>query len=255
MWPVWLRKHVPPELTRHGSLNTLVHPDRRRIPVEKFRTGDALSRTVRVVCGPCNNGWMSRLQQETKPLLVPMLRGERITLRLKQQKLLTAWIAMTVMTGEFTEPNNTAISLADRQRLMRYGTLPTHWKIWIGRCSGLLDQPRWHHRVMTFAEDETKLPISEAPPVHNTQTTTIRLGEHLIIHVMSSHVAKRIIRLWPLPGAVAPALQQLFPHREKIVVWPTRQLLSGPDVLFLANRFFEQAALFLVRASLPGFDG
>jgi hypothetical protein len=36
---------------------------------------DPLSSQVRVVCGPCNSGWMSQLQNQAKPFLTPLFEG------------------------------------------------------------------------------------------------------------------------------------------------------------------------------------
>jgi hypothetical protein len=183
-----------------------------------------------------------------------MLRGEPVILYSKQQKLLSAWIAMTVMTGEFSEPDNTAIPIGERQRLMDEWTLPTHWRIWIGRCANVLDQPRWHHRIMTFGKLDAQLPIGEPVPPSNTQTTTIRLGEHLIIHVMSSEVAKRIVRLWKFPPGIAPALQQISPSLNAAVSWPRKRILARGEIMLLADHFFDRANSLSIRASLPGFE-
>lgn len=40
---------------------------------------------VRMVCAECNSGWMSGLEERVKPVLEPMIRGQRVTLNPEQQ--------------------------------------------------------------------------------------------------------------------------------------------------------------------------
>src|SRR5688572_1073913 len=44
---------------------------------------------IRKVCERCNNGWMSRLEGETKPILLPLMRANRTTVSLADQLILS----------------------------------------------------------------------------------------------------------------------------------------------------------------------
>lgn len=46
---------------------------------------------LRKVCATCNNGWMSRIENWTNPLLIRMIRGESIVLSPSQRRLIAAW--------------------------------------------------------------------------------------------------------------------------------------------------------------------
>jgi hypothetical protein len=72
-----MRHYIPRVLAEHGVEYGTVYPDRVSKVVE-WRAGDTHSRTIKRVCKSCNSGWMSRLQQAAKPILVPMLMGEAI---------------------------------------------------------------------------------------------------------------------------------------------------------------------------------
>src|SRR6266852_3789939 len=58
-------------------------------PVDSLREGR--------VCGPCNNGWMSNLEQQAQPFLSPLFTGARTVVELtsKERAILAKWTAKT----------------------------------------------------------------------------------------------------------------------------------------------------------------
>lgn len=52
---------------------------------------------VRNVCGPCNNGWMSRLEGRAKPLLIELMnmRASLLQLSDEERTVLSAWAVKT----------------------------------------------------------------------------------------------------------------------------------------------------------------
>jgi hypothetical protein len=79
--------------------------DKRELIKGKLE-GDIHTQTVKL-------GWMSRLQEAVRPILIPMLKGERITLHRKQQTILARWVAVNVMTAEYTDKNACSSNPAD----------------------------------------------------------------------------------------------------------------------------------------------
>jgi len=55
---------------------------------------------VHVVCTSCNNGWMSRLEEAYKPLLLRLLAGRPVTLSLEEQRLVSRWALKTAIVAE-----------------------------------------------------------------------------------------------------------------------------------------------------------
>lgn len=53
---------------------------------------------VRDICTTCNNGWMSQLEEQVKPILTPMLRDQPRTLTAPEQHLLATWATKTALT-------------------------------------------------------------------------------------------------------------------------------------------------------------
>jgi len=50
------------------------------------------------VCHVCNNGWMSELENRTKPLLIPMIRGNACQLSVQNQRQISAWTQLKCLT-------------------------------------------------------------------------------------------------------------------------------------------------------------
>jgi hypothetical protein len=240
MWADWLRAYIPRTMTEHHYRSVLMYPEGEEVSLKR-QTGDPHSRRIKCVCEPCNTGWMSRLQEDTKPFLVPMLTGTSMGLHRRAQTILAAWIAMTAMVAEFSNPERLGILQADRDWLQTHRTAPAHWRIWLGRQSRRHTHMYWHN-VLTFTADQKveRVPRSFVPE-GNTQSTTICLGQHLLIHVMSSEIARRIIRLWRLPSQTRRGLSQIWPIKSG-VVWPPSSgfIFNDLGVRFLADEFYNR---------------
>jgi hypothetical protein len=135
VWGDWVTSHVPRTMNKHNHANVFVPRPRKPDPAEvRIRAGDPLSSQVKVVCGECNSGWLNRIQESAKPLLLPLFEGAAHSIDARAQAKIATWIAMATMTGEFMsqEERRVAISQADRSWLMAHSTAPSNWCIWIG---------------------------------------------------------------------------------------------------------------------------
>jgi hypothetical protein len=59
--------------------------------------GNKIELKVGCACAACNNGWMSSLESQAKPILTPMVLGERAELDDEQQALVALWAIKSVM--------------------------------------------------------------------------------------------------------------------------------------------------------------
>ncbi len=59
--------------------------------------GRALTSTVKAVCSPCNSGWMSALEGDVQPTLLPMIKGENTGITPVGQNLLATWVLKTAL--------------------------------------------------------------------------------------------------------------------------------------------------------------
>src|SRR3954469_13275208 len=72
----WMHDYLPPKPSTHYVAGS----DLIGRPGKMFRPGNVFERHLRVVCKACNSGWMSTLQNEAKPILIPLMQGVRRTL-------------------------------------------------------------------------------------------------------------------------------------------------------------------------------
>lgn len=240
IWADWLKQYIPRVMPRHKFVSAVVHSDpaKNTIHVGK-REGDPYVRKLRVACIPCNTGWMSQLQERTKPYLVPMLLGKRVSLYKNGQTTLAAWATMFVMTADFLDKNAVSITAEERGWFKAHQRPPADWKIWIGRYEQPVTPRRWIHSVIDIVEDEAEFLSKGTPQTSHAQTSTILLGDHLIIHVMSSPAMRKTIKRWKLLPAAALAMMQIWPITRRRIDWPGPATIQGPAIERLAFHFFR----------------
>jgi hypothetical protein len=247
IWADWLKEFIPREMTEHRTQRANVDPFEIDEVIVKRRSGDPHSRRIPCVCGRCNSGWMSGLQEDARPFLVPLLKAQPVRLHRVAQRTLAAWAAMTLMVAEHVDTDLIAVSEEDRRHLLGTKTAPKTWRIWAG-AHAVQQFPLYSHNVLEFVgkrPDEIGHEKSAAP---NTQTSTICVGRNLLFHAMSSSVAHHIIRRWPIPEQVSVGLRQIWPIRVGTAFWPPNQRLKDSGVDLLANHFFNASNMY-VRAS------
>lgn len=245
----WIRKYLSTPTDAHGIEEVETSPTGQETRRLNHRSGDLHSKRIRRVCKTCNNGWMSQLQEAAKPLLTPMLDGDTITLNRQKQKIIAAWATMIAMTGEFAADRFVAVPQSDRDALRRTQRTPLNWRIWLGRFHELPENTRWVHRVATLAEKGTEARASDTSCPPNTQTTTICVGKHLLVHVMSSALGKQIVRRWNFDRRIAQGLRQIFPAAAENIVWPPPAILGPKSVWYVANEFSRRCEALIQRSA------
>jgi hypothetical protein len=92
----------------------------------------ASARAVRCVCTSCNNEWMSNLESEAKPVLQPMLAGQRNRLDAASQATIAVWSLKTAMVLEAVEsPAERAYTQTERECLRSVGAIPQRTTVWL----------------------------------------------------------------------------------------------------------------------------
>jgi hypothetical protein len=234
----WLKDYIPREQPYHVMRKADVGPYSNETVELRKQTGDFYGRRVYCVCAPCNNEWMSRLQERVRPIVVPMLTGQAITLHRRAQTTLASWTAMMIMVGEYVNRDKIAIPQSDRAFLMETQKPPSHWRIWIGAH---LNEtfPAWTHNIFEFANKGEVVSPRARSETQNTHASTICIGKHLLVHAMSSIPARSIIRKWRLPEPVRSGLNQIWPIRDSYVDWSPELRLNDRGMDLLANDFMN----------------
>jgi hypothetical protein len=238
----WILDFIPTSMNKHTFANVkIAKPKERPEPSVRLRAGDPLSSKAKIVCAPCNTGWMSILQKAAKPFLLPLFRGERVTLDHHTQATVSAWIAMATMTGEYIprDPAQVAISQSDRTWLMKTGTVPPNWRIWIGHYQRRAWSGQWVHSPLEI------LPAEDVPSAlandtrsPNTQTTTFVVGQ-LYVHAMNCRFDSIIYGWdWRTAPRARRSLFQISPSVSPFAFFPLAPLTDA-DAFKFATAFME----------------
>jgi hypothetical protein len=238
IWADWLEPYLPREMKEHISSLQIYSPDKVLSTLKK-RSGDPYVIKPKVVCFPCNNGWMSDIQQVAKPILLPLIVGEDAVLTKKHQAIIASWAAMAIMTAEYLNRELIAIAAEDRAHLYNFRKLPNNWRVWVGNYK----RERWIGRYVHSSFpviDENSPEISGGSLTKpNTQTTVFVVGR-LFFFAMSSQVVdisqwldvairlpSKLVCIWPPSGAIA---------------WPPPATLSDRDADNLSELLMDLAA-------------
>jgi hypothetical protein len=124
LWAGWLGTVILESRAQGGAKNFHAQIERSG-QVSSFQKND-LEMTVGMPCEPCNNGWMSALENEVKDFMTPMVfRGDKTILHADRQRSLIRWVVKTAMVNEFTgrkdEPNPQSRSAARAPEVCPHG--------------------------------------------------------------------------------------------------------------------------------------
>jgi hypothetical protein len=125
VWPQWVLKLLPSRRPVRQTLGT---------GKEVTYSGDF---KLKGVCSTCNNGWMSELETEVKPILGPIVQDLSIQLDLEDQKKLARWAFKTAIVLEGTKERSMKRYFASGlgPALKTSGDIQGRTMIWIGRSS------------------------------------------------------------------------------------------------------------------------
>ncbi|MGO1160531.1 hypothetical protein ACTOV4_01070 [Brucella sp. C7-11G] len=120
------------------------------------RPGRSLDQTLRVVCRPCNNGWMSRLQNQVKPILLPFVRGApSLEKMINYHCAVSRWCAMSDIVSEATDETTKTSSPDERRWIMENESAPPNWTFWIGQLKEEAAEPTHCRSALSFTGDDS----------------------------------------------------------------------------------------------------
>ena len=235
----WLKELFPRDETSSHTYGTIDPSPVIGVPRISLRDrpGHGRTRKVRVVCKSCNNGWMSALEERTKPMLLPVIGGQRHRLPLEAQELLATWAAKTVMIAEHVRPHKDGISQTDRTFLKDRLKPADNWYVWIATYSG----SSWRNLTIYQSRGHLQKSPVGGPGVikHYIQATTFGVGHLLVLVVNTSCEEVRIA----LSGRDWNGLLQIWPAGRRSILWPLQRVLFDPQANAVAN-FLAMSGIF-----------
>jgi hypothetical protein len=147
----------------------------------EFSEGALGQRKLFRVCEPCNNGWMKRIQDDAKPVLLPLIKGIWEGLSAEKTKHIANWATITTMNihASIHEGSGSGVREEEFKAFFEAKSPLENWLIYIGRATG---GDSLQARYSSFY---ARAPSSEPPTdkARNSQITTLQL-EQLIIQVI-----------------------------------------------------------------------
>jgi hypothetical protein len=205
--PAWLKTLFPKAPKSRHTFGVVEPSIVAGIPKLKRydRQGHSGTVKVRVVCERCNNGWLSVLENRAKPILTPMILGERCRLESEDLNILATWAAKTAMTAECKQPRPDGTTREERTLLMRKERPPPHWFVWVAAYNGT----GWNELTIFLSRGNLRKSPVNSPnaSVHYIQATTFGMG-CVIFHIIGTTCPESetnfrgrgnggLIRVWP----------------------------------------------------------
>ena len=248
VWPEWCHQYVrKPNIAKafiqKRWLGSHLHQGGRREIFHKETPTDVTEMTLKIVCRDhCNSGWISQLEEKTKPFLLPLLNGTHAVLERYRQEMIATWIAMKLMTCEFSDPEDVMFSDVDRSIFMGSRKPPQCMKMWIG----LYEYDGWNNTYTRQAATLGWAPIGTVPKqppggsfAKNTQEQTFVIGR-LFVHSTATTVP--LINT-DVPPILRGVLRQIWPYQSNFL-WPVGPSLTDQQVSFIVGSFERFTSAF-----------
>ncbi len=163
--------------------------------------GGAYTEVVHNVCAPCNNGWMSVLQDQAKPIVSRLADGYWPSLTNEETQVLSRWTAMVAINLE----TKARILTTHEHQLekLKSGEMPPGFRVTIGRMVSA------SHRGYSFVR-QLVFPVGMLEDDHLTVQSAFFCIENVVFHTMSSfgdctlNLAQEMIPYIGLPRQVWP---------------------------------------------------
>lgn len=225
IWPDWMAEYFARADGQSHNRNTYTSRWHEQLcQKEMQRPGHLSTVKLRVVCESCNNGWMSRLESETKRLLKPMMEEEEIELNGTQQRTLALWAAVKAIVGEYAEPDIAVTPKKDRRRIKEDGAIPEYYAVYLGYCASGRDNA-WMRTSMTLSLSHNGPSPSLDGFNRNTQSVALLCGP-VFLYVL----AVRVDGIDPISFIEPSKLSRIHPSPEQSIIWPLSSTLSNRDM-------------------------
>lgn len=193
-------------------------------PTNTTSPNSLLHQVTRTVCMTCNNGWMSRLEVQARPLLVRLLTARRFdtTTHVDQREgeILARWAIKTSWTAELAalgdqHQDQTWLGPAARHLMAADGTTPPTSRVWLAACTDadlcqLIQAQVNYDRTSPAPPDEKPRRILASCLILNGVALLVYQFDHRTGFFPTLTPVKRLL-LWPQRSAVefpAPAASQ-----------------------------------------------
>jgi hypothetical protein len=218
VWPVWLQK-------RFRSDEARVFAERQSAPLGSWKSRNAALQ-VRRLCEDCNNGWMSRLENEAKPLVESILNDQLRTITSSAQSTIAVWAMKTAMVLEAVGSEDAWFYVQeDRRRLRSERMMPTRTSVSVAKCVAQLDiySAAKNHWTSAQAGEVRAYVTTMAFGSLAIQVVTIRTPSSIPSNVRVTYDVSN--------GPWDATLIEVWPVKQESLAWPAKNGLQGESGL------------------------
>ena len=199
-------------------------------PARTFRQA-APEVVVKAACTTCNSGWMAKLEEETKPFLQLMVRGEQVRLSDVQQGTLARWAAKVAVLLDHHEAGATVLGPTDIEQI-RNGHAPLGFHVQLALREDDEGKPFDVYTALHYAAPAGTGIAPPSDPPANSFSATLGIG-HTAITVVGGPGVENPAR-W-IEGSARPLT--IWPPTMAGLEWPPSfPVLRGRGAL---RRFHE----------------
>lgn len=225
IWPVWMHEYLYRQGDGGHSRGSNTFYDKKKVDSNIFkRQGHLSTIRIRAVCQSCNSGWMNELEQEVRPILEKILNSEEILISKEQQQVLSRWIAVKSIVGEFAEKEINVTPESDRRALMEMKVVPEYFAIYIG-VNGSESDTAWVRNSNTLALSPTGPDPEIGKLKRNTQTITFICGPLFVFHFATRERGIKSSEYFRFKK-----IKLLHPVKEQELSWPFSEKLDKNEM-------------------------
>lgn len=170
---------------------------------------------TRAFCRDCNTGWMADLEGAVKPILAPMLNGQRCLVTSDAARLLSFWATKTILAFQSVESDVTTFARPeDFTRLFEEQAAPRNCQIWLAAVRSGDSLNYRAHTVMRRGQTEDGADGFGASLILGhvafyflmgfSEPIGLRLGASISVALREIHPLPKGDFLWPAHALVQP---------------------------------------------------
>lgn len=179
--------------------------------------GNLATVKLKQVCEVCNSTWMSKIENDTRPMLQPLLHGTQCQLSLAEQEQLTLWAQLKALSidayyldtyrGFKYLPDRVFHEFAALRQPIEQSTVT------LGRY-----RPPTQGVMLPWARYLTNAPETDHTPSLDVLVATFGFGELLLQVSIGAWHGESVHNAYSL---VTPEMPQCWPLRDGPINWPT----------------------------------
>jgi hypothetical protein len=216
-WPLWLMQRFP------NNKVGIMEAQRGKKELQTWNQKNPRLK-VKFVCPLCNNGWMSQLEGQVKPVVEALLSPESTLIDSQKQASLGVWSVKNAMVFEALRDDRSWFYLSTERRTLKETlTPPVKTFVWIAKCVE-------NNNLSCEGHNLTGIAIESSNPV-SAYVTTMTFGA-LAIQVLSVRLQESNMQYSQVisnlrSGPWDQATLSIWPTIHKSIKWPPSIGLSG----------------------------